>query len=100
MPDRIAAQPALYTADSGNPPTLNGGRCRACGYVFFPPQKYGCEFCGAPTDQLESVTLAGRGALHSFATVHLHQDRSAKASRRHSPSASSFSTTALRFDRY
>ncbi|MGO9453965.1 MAG: Zn-ribbon domain-containing OB-fold protein [Candidatus Binataceae bacterium] len=75
MPDRIAAQPALYSADSRRPPSLNGGRCRACGYVFFPPQQYGCESCGAPRDQIESVTLAGRGALHSFATVHLYQGK-------------------------
>jgi len=79
MPDRIAAQPALYSADPGKPPSLNGGRCRACGYVFFPPQQYGCESCGAPSDQIESVALAGRGALHSFATVHLYQGKGIEA---------------------
>src|ERR1700733_5586162 len=76
MSDQVIAQPTLYTADAA--PMLNGGRCKKCGYVFFPPQTYGCESCGATSDQLEPVALAGTGKLHSFATVHLHQDRSGK----------------------
>ena len=76
MSEQVLAQPALYTSD--NAPKLRGGRCRKCGYVFFPPQTYGCEFCGATDGQLEAVVLAGTGKLHSFATVHLHQDRSGK----------------------
>ena len=56
-------------------PTLNGGHCRACRYVFFPPQSYGCESCGAPPEKLESKSLKGEGALSSFATINLHQDR-------------------------
>ena len=76
MSDQVLAQPALYTAEAA--PKLNGGRCKKCGYVFFPPQSYGCEFCGATSEQLERVALAGQGKLHSFATVHLHQDRSGK----------------------
>ena len=76
MPEQVLAQPALYTADAA--PKLNGGHCKKCGYVFFPPQTYGCEFCGAIGEQLEPIALAGLGTLHSFATVHLHQDRSGK----------------------
>jgi uncharacterized OB-fold protein len=76
MPDQILAQPTLYSADAA--PKLNGGRCKKCGYVFFPPQTYGCESCGATADQLEPMALGGAGTLHSFATVHLHQDRSGK----------------------
>ena len=76
MSDQVLAQPALYTAEAE--PKLHGGRCKKCGYVFFPPQTYGCESCGALPDQLEPVALAGSGKLHSFATVHLHQDRSGK----------------------
>ena len=77
MPDQVLAQPALYTSEAQ--PRLHGGRCRKCGYIFFPPQTYGCEFCGATSDQLEPIALAGNGKLHSFATVHLHQDRSGKS---------------------
>jgi uncharacterized protein len=60
-------------------PALSGHRCRACGYVFFPPQSYGCEYCGAPANQLESKSLRGAGALASFATVHLHQAKDMEA---------------------
>ena len=78
MPESVPAQPSLYSG-SGNPPSLNGGRCRKCGYVFFPPQHYGCESCGAPGEELEAVALPGRGRLHSFATVHLHQGKGIEA---------------------
>ena len=60
-------------------PALNGARCSACGYVFFPPQWYGCEVCGAGKEQLESKSLAGHGKLSSFATVHLHQGKGIEA---------------------
>ena len=78
MRESVPAQPSLYSG-SGNPPSLNGGRCRKCGYVFFPPQHYGCESCGAPGEELEAVALPGRGTLHSFATVHLHQGKGIEA---------------------
>jgi uncharacterized protein len=60
-------------------PALNGARCSACGYVFFPPQWYGCEVCGAGKEELESKSLAGHGKLSSFATVHLHQGKGIEA---------------------
>jgi uncharacterized protein len=78
MAESVSAQPALYSG-SGNPPSLNAGRCRRCGYVFFPPQQYGCESCGAPREELEAVAVPGRGSLHSFATVHLHQGKGIEA---------------------
>ena len=78
MAEQMVAQPGLYTG-AGNPPSLNGGRCCKCGYVFFPPQLYGCESCGAPREELEAVALPGRGKLHSFATVHLHQGKGIEA---------------------
>jgi uncharacterized OB-fold protein len=70
---KTAAQPQLYDAQGPTPPELKGGRCRSCGYVFFPPQRYGCEVCGAAPDGLEPVSLAGSGVLRSFAVVHFHQ---------------------------
>ncbi len=79
MAQRIAAHPKLYSADGQTPPPLKGGRCRACGYVFFPPHSYGCEVCGAPPDQVEPAALAGKGVLYSFATVHFHQGRGIEA---------------------
>jgi len=79
MPNRTALHPELYSPDSADNPSLNGGRCRSCGYVFFPPQRYGCESCGAPPEKLEAVQLGGRGTLHSYATVHLHMGRDIEA---------------------
>ncbi len=79
MSNRVSANPQLYSASPDSQPSLNCGRCRACGYVFFPPQSYGCESCGALPDQLERVTLAGSGILHSFATVHVYQGKGIEA---------------------
>ena len=75
MPEAVPAHPDLYGNSPSGAPTLRGGHCRACGYVFFPPQSYGCESCGAAPEQLEPMALEGRGALSSFATVHLHQGK-------------------------
>ena len=79
MPNRKAVHPELYAPDSADIPSLNGGKCRACGYVFFPPQRYGCESCGAPPEKLEAAELHGCGRLHSYATVHLHQGKDIEA---------------------
>jgi uncharacterized OB-fold protein len=74
MAETQSDRPALFTAEgtSAAPdhPALLGGRCRACGYVFFPMQTYGCEACGSA--DLEPTALAGRGRLTSFARVHVH----------------------------
>jgi uncharacterized protein len=79
MPNRKAVHAELYSPDSAGVPSLNGGKCRACGYVFFPPQHYGCESCGASPEKLDGVQLSGRGTLHSYATVHLHQGKDIEA---------------------
>ena len=79
MPDATVSSPVLYSASSDGPPKLNGARCRACGYVFFPPQFYGCEICGASGDDLQPMALKGEGMLSSFATVHLHQGKGIEA---------------------
>lgn len=74
MADELKERPSLFRAEgtAAHPahPALLGGRCHACGYVFFPMQTYGCEACGA-TD-LDSLALSGRGRLTSFARVHVH----------------------------
>lgn len=69
-------KPTLYapegsTADPRHPAIL-GGEC-ACGYVFFPMQKFGCERCGS-TD-LKSRALTGRGQLIASARVHFHASK-------------------------
>jgi len=75
MSEAVAVNPDLYDNSPGGVPTLRGGHCRACGYIFFPPQSYGCESCGAAPEQLEPMVLEGKGALSSFATVHLYQGK-------------------------
>lgn len=77
MPEAPGSNSNLYSASPE--PTLNGAHCRACGYVFFPPQWYGCEFCGAAREQLEAKSLRGQGILSSFATVHVHQGKGIEA---------------------
>src|SRR6266852_6131224 len=79
MPEKIAPVPDLYSPSADGIPRLNGGCCRRCGYVFFPPQSYGCEVCRSATDQLEPRALKGEGVLSSFATVHLHQGKGIEA---------------------
>lgn len=57
---------------------LEGRRCGSCGYLFFPPQDYGCERCGATDRHLTGIELASRGSLRSSVTVHRQQDQRVK----------------------
>jgi uncharacterized OB-fold protein len=68
---RIARKQTLFTVPSSRdaPPALLGGRC-SCGHVFFPPQRMGCDVCGAAGDAIEIVELAASGVLKAFATAH------------------------------
>lgn len=66
----VAAQPELYCAEGPEPPSLLGRRCTVCSHVFFPPHPYGCDACGASSEEIATVELAGKGILRAFATVH------------------------------
>ncbi len=79
MPGVTTLSNPLFSTPLDGPPELNGARCRRCGYVFFPPQFYGCEVCGAWGDDLQPMALKGGGVLSSFATVHLHQGKGIEA---------------------
>jgi hypothetical protein len=77
MDDPPLLKPALYRAEgSGVRPDLLGGVC-ACGYVFFPFQRYGCERCGGL--DLREKALAGAGVLLASARVHLHAGKGREA---------------------
>jgi hypothetical protein len=74
-------KPGLYRAGgmaaAPGRPALLGGVCAACGYVFFPLQRYGCEKCGAVA--IEPRALAGAGRLLASARVHLHHGKGREA---------------------
>ena len=70
MPDIRARYPQLVRL--GDPPTIVGQECTACGRRAFPPDPYACEKCGAGTDQLNGTELAATGSIHAVATVHRH----------------------------
>lgn len=60
-------------------PELHGTACATCRSVFFPPITLGCEKCGAAPDQLQAMSLAAKGILHSIATVHMHAGKDIEA---------------------
>lgn len=56
------------------PLRLRGGRCQACGFVFFPMQSYGCENCGALGQSIASIALDSRGIVAIATVVYRHED--------------------------
>lgn len=80
MDETSLLKPALYRAEGSTAvpdrPALLGGEC-ACGYVFFPLQRYGCELCGGL--DLRPRVLSGAGRLLSSARVHLHMGKGREA---------------------
>jgi hypothetical protein len=78
MADEQAPPPAVFskegTASLPQHPALLGGRCVACGYVFFPMQTYGCEACGS--QNLTPKALSGRGRLIASAEVFISGNKS------------------------
>jgi uncharacterized OB-fold protein len=71
MSQRIAKEKTLFTVpDSPDErPSLLGGLC-SCGYLFFPPHRFGCESCGAAPSSIHSTEIDARGVLKSFAAFH------------------------------
>ena len=61
----------LWTIDEDDVRLL-GVRCRRCETVFFPPQEYGCEQCGAGGEGLDARPLPTSGRILGFARVHKH----------------------------
>jgi uncharacterized OB-fold protein len=52
--------------------TLATSRCRACGLVAFPAERYGCERCGALPGAHDPLDLPAVGRVTSYAAVHRH----------------------------
>ncbi len=74
MNERIAKKRTLFTVppDLDGEPRLLGARCSG-GHLFFPPQKMGCDVCGAHGDDIEIIELAASGVLRTFALAHRQQ---------------------------
>lgn len=49
---------------------LHASTCANCGAVYFPPQPFGCERCGAEPTALAPIDLVPEGVLETFAIVH------------------------------
>ena len=65
-------RPPLWVEQDGAV-LLAGVRCRQCCNLFVPPQRYGCEACGADETQLLEEFVPSDGTVSSFTTVYLHQ---------------------------
>jgi len=68
MTQRIAGKTSLFTVPDNEKtvPALFLGRC-TCGYLFFPPHRFGCESCGAGPDAITITEATAQGVLKSFA---------------------------------
>ena len=62
----------LFTSVDGDRPRLRATRCGSCGTRYFPPQRFGCEECGADGDALADELIDGSGTVNASATVHHH----------------------------
>jgi uncharacterized OB-fold protein len=51
---------------------LIGWICHKCGQRGLPRQRFGCERCGAPRDEIGECKIAARGTLRSFAVIRRH----------------------------
>lgn len=63
---------ALFTSGGDDRPRLRATRCDVCGTRYFPPQRFGCEACGADGDALADELIEGWGTVHASTTVHHH----------------------------
>lgn len=56
----------------GDRVSIHASRCGQCDLVAFPPERYGCERCGAPPSEHHAVSLGTDGEVLARATVHRH----------------------------
>jgi uncharacterized OB-fold protein len=54
--------------DFGPGLSLTGGRCPACGHIYFPTKQV-CPSCF--NAEQEEIPLSGKGTLHTFARSHM-----------------------------
>lgn len=62
----------MGTDTSAVPGTIPASSCDRCGLLTSPPERFGCEACGALPTKHHLVELDTAGAVTSFATVWRH----------------------------
>ncbi len=67
---RVPDRPDLVALDGAGNPLLRVARCQRCDARTFPPQRLGCEHCGAPGDDLVEEQRPPTGTVLARATVH------------------------------
>ncbi len=80
MTQRIAKKKALFTVPGteNTPPSLLAGQC-TCGYLFFPPHRFGCEACGAGPEAITILEIPAKGVLKAFGRSHREAPREGSA---------------------
>lgn len=68
--NRTGMRDAIGTAGS-----VEGSKCRQCGFAQVPRQPFGCQRCGARGDDLAAADFSAHGTLLQSVVVHLHPDR-------------------------
>jgi len=59
--------------------SLRATRCRRDGVVAFPPERFGCQKCGAFGEDLEELLIPARGRITAATVVHRHRGPGPKA---------------------
>jgi len=59
--------------------SLRATRCRKDGVVAFPPERFGCQKCGAFGEDLEELLIPARGRITAATVVHRHRGPGPKA---------------------
>ncbi len=68
-PATAGAELDLPWEDQGGTIGLVVGTCETCRHLFFPPQTYGCERCGADGTALGRRTVASRATVEALVRI-------------------------------
>lgn len=71
--EKHSAADRLSTHDENGAMSLRATRCRRDGVITFPPERFGCQKCGAFGNELEEILIPARGTVSASAVVHRHR---------------------------
>jgi uncharacterized OB-fold protein len=66
-------------AEPAAPPTIGLLRCGKCRQLTYPATAYGCNSCGAPRNDGETIETPARGMLRNWIMVHVDMVAGVKA---------------------